>query len=101
MKPNNDNDNDNDQRRIRSPKLRYPFLKNSYQPMRKKDGYGKLRYYCCWCFKGSNSSLLSSSSIFFSNVTHDNDNNNTNGGLQGLGLGIRKNPILDLDDPLL
>ena len=33
MKPNNDsdNDNDNDQRRVRSSKLRYPFLKNSYQ----------------------------------------------------------------------
>jgi len=67
--------------------------------MRKKDGYSKLRYYCCWCFKGNNNSLLSSSSTFFSNITHDS-NTNTN-GLQGLGLGIRKNPILDLDDPLL
>jgi hypothetical protein len=82
-----------EQRRIKTGKLRYPFFgKSSYQPIRKKDGYGKLRYYCCWCFKGNDSLLSSSDSTYFSN-----------GGLQGLGSGKHNNnPILDLlDDPLL
>ena len=81
-----------EQRRIKTGKLRYPFFgKSSYQPIRKKDGYGKLRYYCCWCFKGNDSLLSSSDSTYFSNR-----------GLQGLGSGKHNNPILDLlDDPLL
>jgi hypothetical protein len=94
----NGNDSDSpEQRRVKQSKLRYPFFKNSYQPMRKKDGYGKLRYYCCWCFKGKDSLL--SDTTFFSNISHDQQNSTS--GLQGLGLGLRRNPILDLDDPLL
>ena len=93
------NDNDSpEQRRVKTSKLRYPFFKNSYQPMRKKDGYGRLRYYCCWCFKGGKDSLLSDTT-FFSNISHDQQSGG--GGLQGLGLGLKRNPILDLDDPLL